>query len=193
MKQPDLTFHNQRGVALFIGLIFLLLMTLVGLYVSRSSVLELRMAGNAGAKAASFENAEDGRMDAEGILKTLSNTMSANMTSDTSASASQAFNCGNLGAGYYARAGEGTGCGVLVPDALNWDGADSLPNPDNPEARYAVEYLGLDEIFETGNDVETGIGNPEKKKVFVFRVVGHGVEPSGSASTVETIYMVFKS
>ena len=52
------TRTRQSGLVLALSLFFMLLMTVIGLYLFRSSTLELRMAGNATAKAISFENAD---------------------------------------------------------------------------------------------------------------------------------------
>jgi len=45
-SRPDLSRRNQRGVALVISLVFLLMLTILGITVMRTSSLEGRMAGN---------------------------------------------------------------------------------------------------------------------------------------------------
>ncbi len=178
------SFRRQSGIALAVGLIFLLLMSIIGLYASRSSSLELRMAGNAGDKADSFENAEDARLDAETMLNDLALKISQGTP----------YDCGALGVGYYARAGLVNGCNALDPLNMAWDGTDSLPNPNNTGARYAIEYLGEDVVDAIYDDVDQVPGQDEgKERVYVFRVVGRGSEATGANSTIETIYMARQS
>jgi len=180
-RSNDLSCDRQHGVALVIGLVFLLLMTLIGLHLSRSSTLELRMAGNAGAKAVSFEFAEDVRMEAEqGLEQLVNNVLAVGV-----------YDCSVLGAGYYARAGQGTSCSALGQTLLGWDATDSIVSTSYADRRYAIEYLGKDQVFEIGDDVETGTGGQRMRDVYVFRVVGYGKEPSGSSSTVETFFIVY--
>lgn len=50
--------NHQQGVALLIGLIFLLLLTIIGLSSSNTAVMQERMAGNVAQVNESFQNAE---------------------------------------------------------------------------------------------------------------------------------------
>lgn len=56
-KQPP-TIHSQRGVALFVGLMFLLVLTLLGLSASQGSIMQERMAGNVSDANVAFQRAE---------------------------------------------------------------------------------------------------------------------------------------
>ena len=174
---------RQGGLAMVMSLFFLLLLMLIGVYLTRSSTMDMRMAGNAGAKAVSFENSEDARMDAEAILFGISDAISAGGD----------YDCAVLGKGYYAQPGVGANCTALTIANLDWDTDDSLVNPDNANGIFVIEFVGEDKIFDLGDDVETGTGEPNKISVHVFRVVGQGVEGSGASSTVKTIFLTRKS
>lgn len=169
---------KQRGFTLVLALFFLLLITMAGLFLSRSGTMELRMAGNAAAKAMSFENAEDARLDAEVGLIGVADEVSAG----------GAYDCQDLGEGFHATAGIGTNCTALDLEALNWNDSDSLANADNANARFVIEYLGIDQVAEEGMDVE--MVEATKMDVHVFRVVGRGLEPTGARSTIETFFLV---
>jgi len=170
--------HN-RGFTLILALFFLLLITMVGLFMTRSSSLELRMAGNSGAKALSFESAEEARLDAEVTLVGVANKISKGTP----------YDCADLGTGFHAVAGYGNNCTSVSLDSLKWDNTDSIVNPDNVHARYVYEYLGLDNVTEEGDDVEIGVQGVHLIDVYVFRVIGRGSETSGAASTIETIFL----
>lgn len=64
--------HDQRGASLVIALIFLIVLTILGLVALRSSTLHERMAGNDRDRAVAFEAAEAALRDAElDILRNL--------------------------------------------------------------------------------------------------------------------------
>ncbi len=166
-----------------IGLIFLVLMTMVGLFVARSSMLQLKMSDNAGAKATSFEAAEKARITAEKALITVANGVSQ----------SGVYDCAKLGAGYFARAGSGgQNCQTFDLAAMNWDNNDSVAVNGNLE-RYAIEYLGEDEVNQVADEVETGSTAQGKVKVLVFRIVARGRDAAGAETIVKTVFLVRKS
>jgi len=53
-----ISYRNQRGVTLFIGLMFLLLLTILGLSSSNVSIMQERMAGNVSDANIAFQEAE---------------------------------------------------------------------------------------------------------------------------------------
>lgn len=60
--------HNQAGVALFVSLIFLLLLTIVGISGMKSAALQEKMAGNTRYKTISFQHAEAGLREGENLI-----------------------------------------------------------------------------------------------------------------------------
>jgi type IV pilus assembly protein PilX len=75
LKTPALSAHSahaprkQRGVALVVSLLFLLVVTLVSLAAARNSALNLRMAGNMQDMVISFQSAEAGAMALMGMSR----------------------------------------------------------------------------------------------------------------------------
>ena len=60
---------RQHGVALFVGLIFLIMLSLVALYVMRGTVLEMRLTGATAQHELAFEASETARQVPEAILQ----------------------------------------------------------------------------------------------------------------------------
>lgn len=58
MKHTIHSFHEQRGVALIVGLLFLLILTVLGLSASQGSIMQERMAGNVADANVAFQQAE---------------------------------------------------------------------------------------------------------------------------------------
>jgi type IV pilus assembly protein PilX len=70
------TFRNQGGASLVVALMFLIVLTILGLVAVRSSTVQERMAGNDRDRAVAFEAAEAALRDAERDIQ--SNITSAN-------------------------------------------------------------------------------------------------------------------
>ncbi len=60
--------RNQTGVALFVSLIFLLLLTIVGVSGMKNAALQEKMAGNTRYKTISFQHAEAGLREGENVI-----------------------------------------------------------------------------------------------------------------------------
>lgn len=58
MSCSPLTFQAQRGMALLVSLVFLLLLTLIGLSSMQNAILQEKMAGGLGLRNQSFQGAE---------------------------------------------------------------------------------------------------------------------------------------
>lgn len=58
MHRPFPVIQKQRGVALFVGLMFLLILTMLGLSASQGSIMQERMAGNVADANLAFQRAE---------------------------------------------------------------------------------------------------------------------------------------
>lgn len=71
---------KQRGVALVVALILLLIMTVLGLVMLRTTQLEERMSANLYARSLSFQSAEAALREAENLLITSSPTFGAGCT-----------------------------------------------------------------------------------------------------------------
>lgn len=176
---------RSSGMVLMLSIVFLLLITIIGMYLFRSSSLDLRMANNSASKALSFEGAETARISAEETLIALADDISAGTT---------VYNCTELGVGFFAATGEGLNCAEMADaTAMAWTEADSVVDATNAHARYAFEYVGIDEVFEIGDDVEMGTGTLNSFEVYVFRITGHSMDSSGGNTTVQSIFLARKS
>ncbi|MHC8388511.1 pilus assembly PilX family protein [Pseudomonas sp. MDT2-39-1] len=58
MRKASLTVHTQRGMALLVSLVFLLLLTLIGLSSMQNATLQEKMAGSVSLRNQSFQGAE---------------------------------------------------------------------------------------------------------------------------------------
>lgn len=79
---------RQRGVALAAALVFLLVLTLMGVTGMRTATMQERMAGNARDRAVAFQSAEEALRDAEDLVtrQDLSNPSSRSWVYDANAS-----------------------------------------------------------------------------------------------------------
>ena len=58
MNRSPMTYYTQRGMALLVRLVFLLLLTLIGLSSMQSATLQEKMAGSVALRNQSFQSAE---------------------------------------------------------------------------------------------------------------------------------------
>jgi type IV pilus assembly protein PilX len=58
MSFSAITLHSQRGMALLVSLVFLLLLTLIGISSMQNATLQEKMAGSVGLRNQSFQSAE---------------------------------------------------------------------------------------------------------------------------------------
>ncbi len=65
--------NAQGGVALFVSLVFLLLLTIVGVSAMKSATLQEKMSGNTRFKTITFQYAEAGLREGEGFIANLNN------------------------------------------------------------------------------------------------------------------------
>tara|TARA_R110000868_G_scaffold1064_14_gene8200 strand:+ start:793 stop:1281 length:489 start_codon:yes stop_codon:yes gene_type:complete len=63
----------QGGVALFVSLVFLLLLTIIGVSAMKSATLQEKMAGNTRFKTLTFQYAEAGLREGEGAIANVNN------------------------------------------------------------------------------------------------------------------------
>lgn len=122
---------TQKGIALFVGLMLLLVLTLLGLSASNASIMQERMAGNVQERNLAFQRAEEVLRDIESRIRSVSSGGS-----------------GNLGAvQLWGQAGLEVGdCSLLeaTQDAGAWGGWNSAPWVTiNAKQEYAIFDLGL--------------------------------------------------
>ena len=69
MNRSPMTYDTQRGMALLVSLVFLLLLTLIGLSSMQSATLQEKMAGSVALRNQSFQSAEAALRVGEGTVQ----------------------------------------------------------------------------------------------------------------------------
>jgi len=162
----------QKGIALFVSLVLLLVLTIVGVSSVQSTSLEERMARNAHDSVLAFQAAEMALRQAEQWL--IANSPETTDFSNGGAS------------GLWTAAPFG-----VTPrweNAAVWSGTSSVQVPvsvDNVDSqpRYLIEFLAT--IDQTANQYEVGVGYPTlNEEINIFRVTARGVGGSDTAQVL---------
>jgi len=164
---------HQRGAALFMALIFLLIMTLLGVYSMNTSRLENMMAGNNQFQTTALSNAEltvrDGERQVGAIL-----------------GATPFDEWNDAGDFYYDRTAESTE--IIDPTALNWGfTSNSYSLPDGGTGRYVIEYSGYEPL--PGEEVSFPSDCTAGACVFVFQISAQNETSRGAKRTVQVVYV----
>lgn len=178
---------KQRGVALIVGLLFLVVLTLLGITAMTTTTLEEKMAGNARDAEIAFQAAEAGLRDGEGDVwqkLTAANAFDASCTNGlclpSSTSTRQWENPANLSATTGRVYGYATGA-VALSTVAN-------------QPRYIVELMpelpagGLTTDASAGDSLTKGIGKSSGGQPFRVTALGWGAASTTSA-TVQEIFV----
>ena len=173
--------HRQSGVALFIALVLLLLLTIAGVSAVQTTTLEERMARNSHDSLIAFQSAESALRQAEVW-------MAANLNS-TAAFSDTGTN------GLWTTAAFADDDRWL--DANVWTGAQSVVVPINvpdvsAQPRYIVEWVATVEREENGAMLQSSY-TAVFDRIEVFRVTARGVGGSANSQVLlqSTFGMVF--
>ena len=162
---------KQRGMAMFVSLTMLLLISLIVLHAARSSTLELLMGNNAQQTAQALMRAEDSAVAGETMVE-------VNYPNGPTI-------------GFITAQGETQGRGLYMADQINlnsvdWTGyAAERVGTGDAYREYIIEYLGT--ATATGGSLSVGAGAASDIR-FLYRVSGRGVASRGGARVVQTIY-----
>jgi len=164
--------HQQRGVVLVTGLIFLVILTLLGTTALQGTVLEEKMAGNLRDETLALQAAEAALRSGEIFLEQV--TIPVFSGSD----------------GLYHYANPST----AAPDPKSWDGWDSLGKSANTimegvasQPRYIIEQLpSVPQQGNQGSAQQTGT-NPDDE---MFRIIARGV--GGTANAVVILQTTYR-
>ncbi len=161
------SLSKQKGMALFISLIMLLLMSVIILHGARSSTLELLLGNNAQHTAQALMRAEDSVVAGESLIEV--NYVGA-PTVDFSADQSD---------GIYI-------VGEIDVNTVDWVAyvAERIGAGD-AFREYIIEYLGP--VTATGGSLSVGAGVASDTR-YIYRVSGRGASSRGGARVVQTIY-----
>ncbi|UCC56655.1 MAG: hypothetical protein JSU75_02540 [Gammaproteobacteria bacterium] len=171
MQTVPKTIVSQRGAALFMALIFLLVMTILGVFGMNISRLENLMAGNTQFQVAALSNAEltlaVGEQRIDNILGALPFT-DWNETGDP----------------FYDRTATSTE--VIDPHELNWGFAFQAVDS---QSRYVIEYSGSELIPGEDESYEASATCPAGSCVWVFMATAQNETSRGAKRTVQSVYV----
>jgi len=170
---------SERGAALFMALIFLLVMTILGVFGMNVSRMENLMAGNNQFQTAALSNAE--LMIAEGeqtVKATLGTYLDWNLTTDH----------------FYDRTASSTQ--EISPQDINWAFKFGVPGGDTHEdsdgdfpSRFVIEYAGPEVVPGNSEEITDTSSCVAGACVWVFLVTGQNEASRGAKRTVQTVYV----
>lgn len=171
IRQPSLSSRRQNtGVALFISLVLLLLLTIIGVSAVQTTTLEVRMARNEHDSLLAFQAAESALRDAEAALDLVTSTVDF-----TDAGANGLWTVADLGDPDRWTLGGVWDGGQSAPATTNIDGVSTQP-------RYIVEHVASVIREENAYQLEDPYGASNSDRIEIFRVTARGV--GGSANAV---------
>jgi len=167
----------QRGAALFMALIFLLIMTILGVFGMNMSRMENMMAGNNQFQTASLVNAE---------------LMMSSAIRDLEANLGPPYlDLNTEGDYFYLRNEDSTQ--NIEPSDLNWDftSASSTPTGGNADYgyRYVVEYIGQLEGSDDGDCSVVIKPKPVDCYRQIYTVTSQSDTSRGAKRTVQVVYV----
>lgn len=162
---------KQRGVALFVSLVLLLILTILGVSAVQTTSLEERMARNSNDWLLAFQAAESALRDAEDFLETVTST--ANFTD---AGANGLWEIADVGQiDRWRVEGNWTGGGsVSAPSVIQ--GVASQPQP-----RYMIEHVATLIREENAYQLNDPYIGGAADRVEIFRVTALGIGGSPNA------------
>jgi len=175
------TRSRQQGVVLAVTLIFLVILTLVGVTAMRSTVMEEKMAGNMRDRSLAFQAAESALRDAENFINgvaiiTAFNGNNGLLCEDNPTCPEPDYTALNTWQGTNSR--EYAGGGTQIP------GVSLQP-------RYVIKFLGRSAGGGGGGGIGTigGYGKPIfTPQVSYFKVTARGVGQSPNSQVVLQTY-----
>ncbi len=175
------SFANQSGASLIVVLILLLVMTLLGLAVLRTTLLEERMSANLYDRSLSFQAAETALREAEAAIQ------QAHL-----GNATIGFDCSAVGAvcpSVPTNAVTGT-AGCLGTGQYCWTNATTdIQTLSAGAPQYYIEYMGQYtneddlELGSSANAAQYGGGGGVPLQHF-YRITGRSQNPSGSDRSI---------
>jgi len=158
---------KQSGIAMFVSLVMLLLMSLIVVHSARSSNLELLIGNNAQNTAQALMRAEDSAVAGENLIQL---EYSGAPSIDFGESADD---------GVYV-------AGEIFVASVDWtDYAAERVGSGHSYREYIIEYLGP--AAATGGSLSIGAGVASDTR-YLYRVSGRGESNRGGARVVQTIY-----
>jgi hypothetical protein len=167
-----ITRDHQKGAALFMALIVLLILTVLGVFGMNIARLENLMAGNNQFQTAALNNAEStltvGEADVESIIGT---------GKDWNAS----------GDYYYDRTSASTQ--IIDPSAVNWTFTYQTVPAGDPTSpfRYVIEYAGP--YTDLTCSLKWGAAYGDVCKRYIFLITAQNEASRGAKRTVQSVFV----
>ena len=161
--------HKNAGVALFISLVLLLMLTIIGVSSVQTTTLEVRMARNENDTLLAFQAAESALRDAESALEAITSTVDFD-------------NAGNAGLWLVSDLGE--------PDRWEidgvWNGGQSATAPTSvggvaAQPRYIIEHAASVLRDENAYQIDDPYAFAAVNRIEMFRITARGVGGSPNA------------
>ena len=170
IRQPSLSSRqNNTGVALFISLVMLLMLTIIGVSSVQTTTLEVRMARNEHDALLAFQAAESALRDAEGALDLLTSAVGFTDTGTN---------------------GQWTIADIGDPDRWElaglWTGALSIDADTNvtgvaAQPRFIIEHVASVIREENAYQIDDPYAASGADRIEMFRVTARGVGGSPNA------------
>ena len=174
MKRVEFTLlkaQRSRGVALFISLVLLLVLTIIGVSAVQTTTLETRMARNEHDRLLAFQAAESALRDAEAFLDTVITT---DIFSDGGAGG--LWTVANLGQpDRWEQNVWNAGTSVVAPTAV--DGVNEPP-------RYIIEHVASVIREENAYQIEDPYAANAADRIEMFRITARGIGGSANAQVL---------
>ena len=174
---------NQRkntGVALFISLVLLLVLTILGVSVVQTTSLEIRMARNEHDSLLAFQAAESALIDAEATLEATTSTFAFNDTGIAGLWSTPDLNDGNR---WEDTAIWSDGRSIVAPTAVDAVAGQAAP-------RYMIEHIATvqrdENAYQQDNEYNAA-GSSDSVDVFRVTALGFGGSPN-SRVMLQTTY-----
>jgi type IV pilus assembly protein PilX len=162
--------RRHRGMALFISLVLLLVLTIIGVSAVQTSTLETRMARNEHDVLLAFQSAESALRDAEDFLETV-----VSIAGFTAAGSNGLWNTPELGDG------------ARWDDPDIWDGDGSVAADTEvgdvvaAQPRYFIEHIASIEREENAYQIDDPYSLTATDRVEIFRVTALGTGGTANA------------
>lgn len=167
----------QSGVALFISLVLLLVLTIIGVSSVQTTSLEVRMTRNEHDSMLAFQSAESALRDAEAVVQALVSTAG--------------FTAGGNNGLY-----EGADMGVepVFQQAAIWDAGNSRESETAVDGvasqpRYIIEHLGAVVRSENAYQIDDPYSASAADRIDIFRITARGT--GGSINSQVTLQSSF--
>ena len=179
---------SQRGVALVVALILLVVITLVGLAAVRGTIMQQKMAANMYDRQIAFQSAEAAMRAAAASIPTSPGDVARNCQSASVVCLSDPFNDPKLPAGSIKTLAKGTGTGQYTAGTLA-----------NGQPQYVIENMGnfQDASANTGFDQSAnshnyGVNGGAITNVY-YRVTARSGDPTKGDRAVVVLQAMIKS